>query len=270
MGRGGPAPGRSWRASGTRSPTPRGCCGRSPCSAGRGCRRPGRRCAPRRSGRSGRPRRRSRPRGPARRETSMNAVTVSVGRASSVRPASQSHDRFVAADRRRTPPTSAIAARDLGDRQPGHRRDRVVGELGVALQQLEDLAARVDDPTSLGGWRGRVAVAGWSSGPSRRAVRARRTGRRSPAAGAAGRDRAAGRPHAAPHRSTRSSGSATCCGPGAPLRRLVEGGAAASVLLYGPPGTGKTTLARLLARRRRRGTSWRCPRCPPGSRSSAR
>ena len=35
--------------------------------------------------------------------------------------------------------------------------------------------------------------------------------------------------------------------PGAPLRRLVEGGAAASVLLYGPPGTGKTTVARLLA-----------------------
>jgi len=35
--------------------------------------------------------------------------------------------------------------------------------------------------------------------------------------------------------------------PGAPLRRLVEGGATASVLLYGPPGTGKTTLARLLA-----------------------
>jgi putative ATPase len=35
--------------------------------------------------------------------------------------------------------------------------------------------------------------------------------------------------------------------PGAPLRRLVEGGAAASVMLYGPPGTGKTTIARLLA-----------------------
>ncbi|MFJ5732634.1 replication-associated recombination protein A [Streptomyces paradoxus] len=34
---------------------------------------------------------------------------------------------------------------------------------------------------------------------------------------------------------------------GAPLRRLAEGGEAASVLLYGPPGTGKTTLARLLA-----------------------
>ncbi|GAA4881609.1 replication-associated recombination protein A [Pseudonocardia benzenivorans] len=37
-------------------------------------------------------------------------------------------------------------------------------------------------------------------------------------------------------------------GPGAPLRRLLEGGAPASVLLYGPPGTGKTTLARLMAR----------------------
>lgn len=35
--------------------------------------------------------------------------------------------------------------------------------------------------------------------------------------------------------------------PGAPLRRLAEGGEASSVLLYGPPGTGKTTLARLLA-----------------------
>ncbi|WP_433008992.1 replication-associated recombination protein A [Kribbella sp. CA-294648] len=35
--------------------------------------------------------------------------------------------------------------------------------------------------------------------------------------------------------------------PGAPLRRLVDGGAASSVVLYGPPGTGKTTIARLLA-----------------------
>ncbi|MQA09529.1 MAG: AAA family ATPase, partial [Pseudonocardiaceae bacterium] len=36
-------------------------------------------------------------------------------------------------------------------------------------------------------------------------------------------------------------------GEGAPLRRLVEGAAPASVLLYGPPGTGKTTLATLVS-----------------------
>ncbi len=36
-------------------------------------------------------------------------------------------------------------------------------------------------------------------------------------------------------------------GPGAPLRRLVHGGAPTSMLLYGPPGTGKTTLATLVA-----------------------
>nr|WP_246477163.1 replication-associated recombination protein A [Actinokineospora xionganensis] len=36
-------------------------------------------------------------------------------------------------------------------------------------------------------------------------------------------------------------------GPGAPLRRLVEGAAPASILLYGPPGTGKTTLATLVS-----------------------
>jgi putative ATPase len=35
--------------------------------------------------------------------------------------------------------------------------------------------------------------------------------------------------------------------PGSPLRRLVEGGSAVSVILYGPPGTGKTTLARLVS-----------------------
>lgn len=43
-------------------------------------------------------------------------------------------------------------------------------------------------------------------------------------------------------------GQAELLAPGAPLRRLLDGGAAASVLLYGPPGTGKTTLARLMAR----------------------
>ncbi|WP_165165136.1 replication-associated recombination protein A [Corynebacterium qintianiae] len=36
-------------------------------------------------------------------------------------------------------------------------------------------------------------------------------------------------------------------GEGKPLRRLVEGSGAASVILYGPPGTGKTTVASLIA-----------------------
>jgi len=36
-------------------------------------------------------------------------------------------------------------------------------------------------------------------------------------------------------------------GPGAPLRRLVEGGRLPSMLLWGPPGSGKTTIGRLLA-----------------------
>ncbi len=36
-------------------------------------------------------------------------------------------------------------------------------------------------------------------------------------------------------------------GSGSPLRRLVEGSGAASVILYGPPGTGKTTLASLIS-----------------------
>jgi len=42
-------------------------------------------------------------------------------------------------------------------------------------------------------------------------------------------------------------GQAHLLGEGAPLRRLVEGAAPASVLLYGPPGTGKTTLANLVS-----------------------
>jgi putative ATPase len=36
-------------------------------------------------------------------------------------------------------------------------------------------------------------------------------------------------------------------GPGTPLRRLVEGDAATSVILWGPPGTGKTTLAHVIS-----------------------
>jgi putative ATPase len=43
-------------------------------------------------------------------------------------------------------------------------------------------------------------------------------------------------------------GQAHLLGPGSPLRRLVEGTGAASVILYGPPGTGKTTLASLISR----------------------
>jgi putative ATPase len=36
--------------------------------------------------------------------------------------------------------------------------------------------------------------------------------------------------------------------PGAPLRRLVEGGPMTSIIVWGPPGTGKTTIAHLVAR----------------------
>ena len=43
------------------------------------------------------------------------------------------------------------------------------------------------------------------------------------------------------------AGQTHLLGPGAPLRRLVQGGSPSSMLLYGPPGTGKTTLATLVA-----------------------
>src|SRR3954465_2007219 len=41
-------------------------------------------------------------------------------------------------------------------------------------------------------------------------------------------------------------GQAHLLRPGAPLRRLVDGGSAASVLLSGPPGTGKAAMAEVL------------------------
>jgi putative ATPase len=42
-------------------------------------------------------------------------------------------------------------------------------------------------------------------------------------------------------------GQSHLLGQGSPLRRLVDGAGAASVILYGPPGTGKTTLASLIS-----------------------
>jgi len=36
-------------------------------------------------------------------------------------------------------------------------------------------------------------------------------------------------------------------GPGAPIRRMIDGGRLASMVLWGPPGCGKTTLARILS-----------------------
>ena len=38
-------------------------------------------------------------------------------------------------------------------------------------------------------------------------------------------------------------------GPGALLRRLIEGGASANMIFYGPSGTGKTTIASIIAKR---------------------
>jgi putative ATPase len=42
-------------------------------------------------------------------------------------------------------------------------------------------------------------------------------------------------------------GQADLVAPGSPLRRLIDGSGAASVILWGPPGTGKTTIASLVS-----------------------
>ena len=42
-------------------------------------------------------------------------------------------------------------------------------------------------------------------------------------------------------------GQAELVAPGSPLRRLIEGSGANSVILWGPPGTGKTTIASLVS-----------------------
>ncbi len=43
-------------------------------------------------------------------------------------------------------------------------------------------------------------------------------------------------------------GQADLVAPGSPLRALIEGSGASSVILWGPPGTGKTTIASLVSR----------------------
>jgi putative ATPase len=42
-------------------------------------------------------------------------------------------------------------------------------------------------------------------------------------------------------------GQADLVAPGSPLRRLIDGSGASSVILWGPPGTGKTTIAALVS-----------------------
>lgn len=50
-----------------------------------------------------------------------------------------------------------------------------------------------------------------------------------------------------PHSLDEVVGQDALLGPGAALRRLVEGGRLPSCILWGPPGSGKTTIGRLLA-----------------------
>ena len=52
-------------------------------------------------------------------------------------------------------------------------------------------------------------------------------------------------------RSTSSSARTSCSRPGKPLREAIERDLLQSIILWGPPGTGKTTLARIIAERRK-------------------
>jgi len=73
------------------------------------------------------------------------------------------------------------------------------------------------------------------------------TGADAPAAGAGP---APGRPLAVrmrPESLDEIVGQQHLLGPRSPLRRLIEGSGASSVMLYGPPGTGKTTMASLIS-----------------------
>lgn len=50
-----------------------------------------------------------------------------------------------------------------------------------------------------------------------------------------------------PRRLEELVGQEVLVAPGAPLRRLIDGSGASSVILWGPPGTGKTTIAMLVS-----------------------
>ena len=109
---------------------------------------------------------------------------------------------------------------------PGARRGRAVASVSVSDGDLGLFAVARD-----GGDRGPGAPPRASGPPADRS--------RDPQAPLATRMR--------PLTLDEVAGQKHLLGPGAPLRRLVEGGAPSSMLLYGPPGTGKTTLAMLVA-----------------------